>query len=187
MSLPLPLSPPGAGWSVACATLWLAKGSHGPPELKLTVRCGCVQEMCCNTWAGGWGCSTANARAWTRLGRWDVCRPARVCMPYSVCMPCLLRVRGCPVTCGGRQRDRYERRTREHGGVARAARGGASRGRESAPGVVTRSKPREACSRQVDGMFTVGLSMMAIETPRRLTTALKPLKTHLSSAHIAGT
>jgi len=36
-------------------------------------------------------------------------------------------------------------------------------------------------------MFTVGLSMMAIETPRRLTTALKPLKTHLSSEHIAGT
>ena len=91
-----------------------------------------------------------------------------------------------PVSHSGSSR-RYERRTREHGGVARAARGGASRGRESAPGVVTRSKPREACSRQVDGMFTVGLSMMAIETPRRLTTALKPLKTHLSSAHIAGT
>ena len=36
-------------------------------------------------------------------------------------------------------------------------------------------------------MFTVGLCVKAIERLRRLTTALTPVNTCLSSAHIAGT
>ena len=75
----------------------------------------------------------------------------------------------------------------EHVGVASAGMGGASRVRESKHGLVTRSQPREACSRQGDGMFTVGWCVKAIERLRRLTTALTPRTTCLSSAHIAGT